>query len=198
VRKKGQTRQVCIDLGEEPPCRDTWVGYRKTRTYWCLVNAENYVLKLKDVFRGSGKYKDKAALDTRYVRFEFAGDFEIDVVCRASSNDREARRGTSGLTALIINLANVKTITSRGFSDSGGTETARVHMWTSAIHSDTWHRVNPRLGLAFVPDHLIFGLRSSCERPEFMLTLVMRLTPVSMLAGTCSPFEAASAVLTPS
>src|ERR1700730_15123857 len=50
----------------------------------------------------------------------------------------------------------------------------------------------------FLSDHLIFGLSSSCERVEFMFALVMRLTPVSILAGTCSPFEAASAVLTPS
>src|ERR1700680_1868861 len=46
----------------------------------------------------------------------------------------------------------------------------------------------------FLSDHLIFGLSSSCERVEFMFALVMRLTPVSILAGTCSPFEAASAV----
>ena len=47
-------------------------------------------------------------------------------------------------------------------------------------------------------DHLIFGLSSSCERAEFMFALVMTMAPVSILAGTCSPFEAASAVLTPS
>ena len=29
---------------------------------------------------------------------------------------------------------------------------------------------------AFFGDHLIFGLRSSCERAEFMFALVMRLT----------------------
>ena len=46
--------------------------------------------------------------------------------------------------------------------------------------------------------HLIFGLRSSCERAELMLALVTRVTPVSTLADTFSPFEAASAVLTPS
>jgi len=48
------------------------------------------------------------------------------------------------------------------------------------------------------PGHLIFGLRSSCERAELMLDLVTRVTPVSTLADTFSPFEAASAVLTPS
>ena len=50
----------------------------------------------------------------------------------------------------------------------------------------------------FLSDHLIFGLSSSCERAEFMFALVMTMAPVSILAGTCSPFEAASAVLTPS
>jgi hypothetical protein len=44
--------------------------------------------------------------------------------------------------------------------------------------------------------HLTFGLRSSCERAEAMLALVTRVTPVSTLADTFSPFEAASAVLT--
>jgi hypothetical protein len=48
------------------------------------------------------------------------------------------------------------------------------------------------------PGHSTFGLRSSCERAEPMLALVMRVTPISTLADTCSPFEAASAVLTPS
>jgi helix-turn-helix protein len=48
------------------------------------------------------------------------------------------------------------------------------------------------------PGHLTFGLRSSCERAELMLALVTRVTPVSTLADTFSPFEAASAVLTPS
>ena len=46
--------------------------------------------------------------------------------------------------------------------------------------------------------HLTFGFRSSCERAELMLALVTRVTPVSTLADTFSPFEAASAVLTPS
>jgi hypothetical protein len=46
--------------------------------------------------------------------------------------------------------------------------------------------------------HLTFGLRSSCERAELMLALVTRVTPVSTLVDTFSPFEAASAVLTPS
>jgi hypothetical protein len=46
--------------------------------------------------------------------------------------------------------------------------------------------------------HLTFGLRSSCERAELMLALVTRVTPISTLADTFSPFEAASAVLTPS
>ena len=55
---------------------------------------------------------------------------------------------------------------------------------------DTWSPADP--------DHLILGLRSSCERAEFMLALVMTVAPVSTLAGTCSPFEAASAILTPS
>jgi len=45
---------------------------------------------------------------------------------------------------------------------------------------------------------LTFGLRSSCERAELMLALVISVTPVSTLADTFSPFEAASAVLTPS
>lgn len=42
--------------------------------------AEDYVLTLKDVFRGSGTYKDKVHLHTRCVRLEYSGDFEIDVV----------------------------------------------------------------------------------------------------------------------
>src|ERR1700687_1359059 len=46
--------------------------------------------------------------------------------------------------------------------------------------------------------HLTFGFRSSCERAELMLALVTRVTPVSTLSDTFSPFEAASAVLTPS
>src|SRR5258707_11310810 len=41
---------------------------------------EDYIVKLKDAFRGSGTYKDKAGLHTRCVRLEYAGDFEIDVV----------------------------------------------------------------------------------------------------------------------
>ena len=47
-------------------------------------------------------------------------------------------------------------------------------------------------------DQLIFGLRSSRERDEFISAFVMRLAPVSTLVGTCSPLEAASAVLIPS
>src|SRR5262249_39228880 len=42
--------------------------------------AEDYVLKLKDAFRASGTYQDKAGLHTRCVRLEYSGDFEIDVV----------------------------------------------------------------------------------------------------------------------
>jgi hypothetical protein len=49
---------------------------------------------------------------------------------------------------------------------------------------------------ARIANHLILGLSSSCERVELMLALVMRLAPVSTLAGTCWPLEAASAVLT--
>lgn len=41
---------------------------------------EDYIIKLKDAFRASGTYKDKAGLHTRCVRLEYAGDFEIDVV----------------------------------------------------------------------------------------------------------------------
>src|ERR1700724_3359235 len=48
------------------------------------------------------------------------------------------------------------------------------------------------------PGHSTFGLSSSCERDELMLALVTRVTPVSTLADTCSPFEAASAIFTPS
>jgi hypothetical protein len=51
---------------------------------------------------------------------------------------------------------------------------------------------------AYVSDHLIFGFRSSCDRAEFILTLVMTWAPVLILTGTCSPFAAARAVLTPS
>ena len=43
-----------------------------------------------------------------------------------------------------------------------------------------------------------FGSSSSWLRAEVMLALVMTLTPVSTVTGTLSPFEAASAVLTPS
>src|SRR5580704_7291105 len=39
-------------------------------------------------------------------------------------------------------------------------------------------------------DQLIFGLRNSCEREEFVSAFVMRLAPVSTLVGTCSPLEA--------
>jgi hypothetical protein len=101
----------------------------------------------------------------------------------------------------------VNAMTSSSFSDLEGTETARAPIWTSLLSTLTPDIRNQvfkpkglvsRLGFAFVPDHLIFGLRSSCERVEFMLALVMRWAPVSTLAGTCSPFEAASAVLTPS
>ena len=35
---------------------------------------------LKETFKGSGTYKDKAHLHTRCVRLEYAGDFQIDVV----------------------------------------------------------------------------------------------------------------------
>ena len=48
------------------------------------------------------------------------------------------------------------------------------------------------------PGHSLFGLRSSCDRAELMLALVTRVAPVSTLAATCSPIEAARAVLTPS
>jgi len=41
---------------------------------------EDYILKLKEAFRGSGTYLDKAGLHTRCVRLEYVGDFEIDVV----------------------------------------------------------------------------------------------------------------------
>jgi len=55
-----------------------------------------------------------------------------------------------------------------------------------------------QIAASVVPDHLFSGLRSSCERAEFMLALVTAVAPVSTLAGTCSPLEAASAILTPS
>ena len=45
--------------------------------------------------------------------------------------------------------------------------------------------------------YFTFGLKSSCERALFMFSLVMRFTPVSTVAGTFSPLDAASAVLTP-
>jgi hypothetical protein len=41
---------------------------------------EDYVLKLQEVLRGSGTYKDKVHLHTRCVCLEYSGDFEIDVV----------------------------------------------------------------------------------------------------------------------
>jgi hypothetical protein len=43
-------------------------------------SAEDYVLKLKDVFSASGTYKDKAGLGNRCVTLEYFGDFEIDIV----------------------------------------------------------------------------------------------------------------------
>jgi len=43
-------------------------------------DAEDYVLKLKEVFNGSGTYKDKAGLGNRCVTLEYSGDFEIDIV----------------------------------------------------------------------------------------------------------------------
>ncbi len=42
--------------------------------------AKDYVLSLRDVFAGSGIYKDKASLHTRCVALEYSGDFSIDVV----------------------------------------------------------------------------------------------------------------------
>src|SRR5208282_3097559 len=45
--------------------------------------------------------------------------------------------------------------------------------------------------------YFTFGFKSSCERALFMFSLVMRFTPVSTVAGTFSPLDAASAVLTP-
>jgi Second Messenger Oligonucleotide or Dinucleotide Synthetase domain/Adenylyl/Guanylyl and SMODS C-terminal sensor domain len=41
---------------------------------------KDYVLKLKDEFKGNGTYKDKVFLHTRSVRLEYSGDFELDVV----------------------------------------------------------------------------------------------------------------------
>lgn len=43
-------------------------------------SAKDYVHGLKETFKGSGTYKDKAHLHTRCVRLEYAGDFQIDVV----------------------------------------------------------------------------------------------------------------------
>lgn len=43
-------------------------------------NAADYVLTLRDVFHGSGIYKEKAGLGNRCVTLEYSGDFEIDVV----------------------------------------------------------------------------------------------------------------------
>jgi hypothetical protein len=43
-------------------------------------NAEDYVLKLKEVFNASGTYKDKVGLGNRCVTLEYSGDFEIDIV----------------------------------------------------------------------------------------------------------------------
>jgi hypothetical protein len=43
-------------------------------------NAEDYILKLMEVFNGSGTYKDKAGLGNRCVTLEYSGDFEIDIV----------------------------------------------------------------------------------------------------------------------
>jgi hypothetical protein len=68
-----------------------------------------------------------------------------------------------------------------------------------------WSRMNTpvtsqqrRRSFCVHPDQLVLALRRSCDRAEFMLAFVMRLAPVSILAGTCSPLEAASAVLMPS
>src|SRR5258705_5860140 len=47
-------------------------------------------------------------------------------------------------------------------------------------------------------EHLTFDLSRSCERADPMFALVTRDVPVSIFAGTCSPFEAASADLTTS
>jgi hypothetical protein len=62
----------------------------------------------------------------------------------------------------------------------------------------TWKQPAPPTSSGPPRDHLTFGLRSSCERAEPMLPLLMRVAPVSILAATCSPFEATSAVFTPS
>lgn len=71
----------------------------------------------------------------------------------------------------------------------GGLEIANVFEYLSATRTTYIHGH---------PTQSIFGLRSSCDRAEFMLALVMTLAPVSIVAGTFSPFEAASAVLTAS
>jgi hypothetical protein len=58
-----------------------------------------------------------------------------------------------------------------------------------------YRSIGPR---ALLHHHLMLGLRSSCERVEFMFALVMALTPVSIWGATWSPLDAASAVFTPS
>jgi hypothetical protein len=45
--------------------------------------------------------------------------------------------------------------------------------------------------------YLTFGLKNSWERAEFKLALVTGAVPVSTLAGTGSPFDAASVAREP-
>ena len=89
-----------------------------------------------------------------------------------------------------------------GFTKTGIEIASRMPLEVP-IHADnrrymTVKVVRARHRAVSPPGHSTFGLRSSCERAELMLALVTRVAPVSTLAGTGSPFEAASAVLTPS
>jgi hypothetical protein len=87
-------------------------------------------------------------------------------------------------------------IISRG--TPGRDPTYRQLMHTFEISTSFEDVKAERVEFAAVGAHWILGLRSSCDRAELIFALVMRLTPVSTMAGTFSPLDAASAVLTPS
>jgi len=69
---------------------------------------------------------------------------------------------------------------------------------TAPLADQSWRGRVLQIGSVRPPGHSTFGLRSSCDRAELMLAFVTRVAPVSTLAATGSPIEAASAVLTPS
>jgi phasin len=106
-----------------------------------------------------------------------------------------AAKGAADYNLKVIEIARTNANAAFGYAD----DLLGVKSLSEFIELSTAHaRRRFEAITAQVPDHLICGLRSSCERGELMFALVMMLAPVSRLAGTCSPFEAASATLMPS